>query len=253
MATRAKSNRPTYLLFVRHGMTPTTGKVLPGRAPGLHLSPAGRAEAGEVARRLGSLGSVRALYSSPIERAAETAEQISQVLGLPVEIEPGLNECDVGSWSGATLRTLRNRREWKVLVHHPSGFRFPGGESFIELQARMLSTVERLTTRHQGEVVVAVSHADPIKVALSGALGCPLDLCQRIVVGPCSTNVVAYGDGQPYVLAVNSFADPVLVGVPARRAKDARPGKGAPTAIADQPGSRGARGRARRTAKLSAR
>ena len=77
VAPSTANEEATYLLFVRHGTTPTTGKVLPGRAPGLHLSDAGRAEAGAVGTRLGELGSVRALYSSPMERAVETAEQIA--------------------------------------------------------------------------------------------------------------------------------------------------------------------------------
>jgi probable phosphoglycerate mutase len=204
----------TYLLLVRHGVTPTTGKVLPGRAPGLSLSDAGRAEAAEVGRRVGGLGKVRALYSSPMERALETAEQIVPFVGLPVEIEPDLIECDAGVWTGVGLRALRNRRDWKRLLANPSGFRFPGGESFIELQARVLAAAERLVARHRGGVVVAVSHADPIKVALASALGSPLDLLQRIEVGTCSVNVVAYGEGPPRVLTLNSFADPALVGVP---------------------------------------
>jgi len=203
------------VLYIRHATTPSTGKVLPGRAPGLHLTPEGRAAAGEVGRRLAGLRRVHAVYSSPMERAVETAEQIAPCVGLPVEIEPGLIECDFGTWTGAGLRALREKREWQLVLHHPSGFRFPGGESFVELQARVLSAVERWTARHQGEVVVAVSHADPIQVALASALGSPLDLFQRIAVGPCSTSVVAYGEGPPRVLAVNTFADPALVGVPA--------------------------------------
>jgi probable phosphoglycerate mutase len=214
VAPRAEAHSETYLLFVRHGTTPTTGKVLPGRAPGLHLAAQGRAEAAEVGRRLGDLGSVGALYSSPMERAMETAEEIASFVGLPVGVETELIECDFGAWTGAALRAMRAKREWKAVLYHPSGFRFPGGESFLELQARVLAAVERLVARHPGEVVVAVSHADPIKVALVSALGSPLDLFQRIVIGPCSTSIVAYGEGPPRVLALNSFAAPALVGVP---------------------------------------
>ncbi len=214
MVKSAERDKTTYLLFVRHGATASTGKVLPGRAPGLHLTPGGLAEAGEVGGRLGALGRVRALYSSPMERAVETAEKIAQSLGLPVEIESGLIECDFGDWTGMALRAASNKREWQLLLQCPTGFRFPAGESFPELQARVLAAVERLTTRHRGEVVVAVSHADPIKVALASALGAPLDLYQRMVVHPCSTSVVAYGAGPPRVLALNTFSDPARVGVP---------------------------------------
>ncbi|HEX8582667.1 MAG TPA: histidine phosphatase family protein, partial [Acidimicrobiales bacterium] len=79
-----------------------------------------------------------------------------------------------------------------------------GGESFPELQARMAGAVTRLRERHPGGVVVAVSHADPIKAAVADALGTHLDLFQRIVVSPCSVTAVAYGAGGPTVLTVNS-------------------------------------------------
>ncbi len=91
----------TLVLLVRHGETPTTGMVLPGRAPGLHLSERGRAQAERVAERLAGL-SVSALYSSPLERARETAEPTAAGTGLAVQREPGLLECDFGDWTGST-------------------------------------------------------------------------------------------------------------------------------------------------------
>src|SRR5271154_293665 len=92
--------RPTVVCFVRHGTTPTTGKVLPGRAKGLHLSEKGQQEAERAGERLATLGSVRAIYASPLERARETAKAISARVGLPVVIERGLLECDFGDWTG---------------------------------------------------------------------------------------------------------------------------------------------------------
>jgi probable phosphoglycerate mutase len=89
---------------------------------------------------------------------------------------------------------------------YPSGFRFPGGESFTEMQARITGAVARLVERHPGGVVIAVSHADPIKAAVADALGTHLDLFQRIVVSPCSVTTVAYGSGGPAVLTVNHTA-----------------------------------------------
>ena len=86
----------------------------------------------------------------------------------------------------------------------PSSFRFPNGESFTEMQNRMLKTVDKLVERHSGETVICVSHADPIKAILSSAIGTPLDLFQRIVVGPCSTSVVLYTKERPLVLTLNS-------------------------------------------------
>ncbi len=198
------------VLLVRHGLTPTTGKILPGRAPGLHLSAEGEAQAEGVAERIAEAsgdgpGGPKAVYASPLERTTETARPIARRLGLRVRSERGLLECDFGSWTGARLSTLARRPEWQQVQRWPSGFRFPGGESFLEMQARMAATIRRLAGQHAGETIIAVSHADPIKAAVASAAGTPLDLFQRLTVAPCSVTAVAYGS-TPHVLTVNSTA-----------------------------------------------
>jgi probable phosphoglycerate mutase len=199
------------VLLVRHGQTPTTGKVLPGRAPGLHLSDKGRGQADAVAERIAALQgpkrSVAAVYASPLERTRETAAPIAAALGLRVRRHKGLLECDFGDWTGGELKALAKTPEWRVVQRHPSGFRFPGGESFTEMQTRVVGAIDRLRAEHQGQTIVAVSHADPIKAALAHALGTHLDLFQRIVVSPCSVSAVLYGAEGPIVLAVNSTGD----------------------------------------------
>lgn len=197
------------VLLVRHGRTPTTGLVLPGRAAGLHLSDEGRAQADTVAGRIAELASGDrpgpvAVYASPLERTAETARPIARALGLRVRMDRGLLECDFGSWTGRELQALAKLPEWQQVQRWPSGFRFPGGESFLEMQARIAGTVARLVAHHPGETVVAVSHADPIKAVVAAAAGTHLDLFQRLVVSPCSVSALAYGPGGPAVLCVNS-------------------------------------------------
>src|SRR6476469_834925 len=104
-AETSPERQGTLLLLVRHGETPTTGMVLPGRAPGLHLSDRGRAQAERVAERLAGL-SVDALYSSPLERACETAEPTAARTGLAVKHDDGLLECDFGGWTGLAIADL---------------------------------------------------------------------------------------------------------------------------------------------------
>jgi probable phosphoglycerate mutase len=186
------------VLLVRHGKTPTTGKVLPGRAPGLHLSDEGRAQAEAVGARMAAMvASGRrapvAVYASPLERTMETARPIARQLGLRVRSDRGLLECEFGAWTGARLTSLAKKPEWRQVQQWPSGFRFPGGESFLEMQERMSSAM-------------AVSHADPIKAAVASAAGTPLDLFQRLVVSPCSVSALTFTAGGPHVLAVNSTA-----------------------------------------------
>jgi probable phosphoglycerate mutase len=193
--------------LVRHGRTPTTGTILPGRAAGLHLSDEGRAQAESAATRISALKKPPvAVYASPLERAMETAKPIASILGLRVRIERGLLECDFGQWTGAKLSTLRRRKEWRTVQGLPSAFRFPDGESFMEMQARILSTLDRLAARHPGETFVAVSHADPIKAAVAATAGIPLDLMQRLVVSTCSVTALVRGETAAAVLCMNDTA-----------------------------------------------
>jgi probable phosphomutase (TIGR03848 family) len=194
----------TTVILVRHGQTATTGKLLPGRAPGLHLADGGREQAERAAARIAELDKVDAVYASPLERARETAAPIAKARDLRTHVDRGLMECDFGDWTGAELAKLMKLPEWGTVQRAPSTFRFPGGESFSEMQHRIVSTIDRLRAAHPGGTIVCVSHADPIKAAVAHALGTHLDLFQRIVISTCAISVVVYGGGGPTVLAVNS-------------------------------------------------
>jgi probable phosphoglycerate mutase len=206
MASKKKQAPPssTLLLLVRHGQTPTTGKVLPGRAAGLHLADAGLEQARRVAERIRELPKVDAVYASPLERTRQTAEPIARAVGKRITAHKGLLECDFGDWTGAKLADLMKKPEWATVQRSPSTFRFPNGESFTEMQTRMVSALDDIRSRHPGGTVVCVSHADPIKAAVAHAMGTHLDLFQRIVIGTCSVSAVAYSPFGPVVLTVNS-------------------------------------------------
>jgi probable phosphoglycerate mutase len=202
MAQAKKKQAPpssTLILLVRHGQTPTTGKILPGRAAGLHLAEAGVAQAHRVAERISELPRVDAIYAS-----RETAAPIAKALKQRVKIDKGLLECEFGDWTGAELGKLMKKPEWSTVQKAPSTFRFPGGESFTEMQTRMVTALDRIRSAHPGGTVVCVSHADPIKAAVAHAMGTHLDLFQRIVIGTCSVSAIAYSHHGPIVLTVNS-------------------------------------------------
>ena len=207
MPRTAARPRPTVVLLVRHGHTPTTGKLLPGRAPGLHLSETGQAQAKAVGERIAALPKVEAIYASPLDRTKETAGAIAAARNMKVTLDKGLLEADIGDWTGQDFKTVRKAPEWKIVHTYPSGFRFPGGESFVEMQTRIVAALDRLRNAHPGQTIVAVSHADPIKAAVAHALGTHLDLFQRIVISPCSITAIAYGDGGPMVLSVNTTSE----------------------------------------------
>ena len=211
--TSSRSSRPTpdatTVILVRHGNTPTTGKVLPGRAKGLHLSEVGHSQAQAAADRIAGLKRVDAVYCSPLERARETAAPIGRVRGLRPTVDRGLLECDFGEWTGAELASLMKLPEWSTVQRAPSTFRFPGGESFTEMQVRIVSAIDRLRQAHPGGTVVCVSHADPIKAAVAHAVGTHLDLFQRIVISTCSISAISFSSHGPAVLAINSTGGPI--------------------------------------------
>lgn len=190
--------------MVRHGKTPSTGKLLPGRAKGLHLSDTGKQEALDVAQRLSNLKNVSAIYASPLERARETAAPTAKLLNQKVIINKGLFECDFGDWTGKELSKLMKLPEWSTVQRAPSTFRFPNGESFTQMQTRITSTLDALRVKHSGGTVICFSHADPIKAAVAHAIGTHLDLFQRIVISTCSVSAVSYSGFGPVVLTVNS-------------------------------------------------
>lgn len=205
MASKTKPPKPTTILLVRHGTTPTTGQSLPGRAPGLHLADEGVRQAERAGERLAELVRVDALYCSPLERTRETAAPIGRAIGLRPKVERGLLECDFGDWTGAKLKDLFKLPEWRTVQKAPSTFRFPNGESFIEMQVRIVGALDRLRERHPGGTIVCVSHADPIKAAVAHAMGTHLDLFQRIVISPCSISAFAWSADGPVALTVNSI------------------------------------------------
>jgi probable phosphomutase (TIGR03848 family) len=179
---------PTRLVLARHAVTPQTGPMLSGRAPGIDLSDTGREQAAALGERLAGLP-VAVVYASPIERTTQTAEAVARHHGLTVQPLPGVIEADYGEWTGGQLKDLAKTELWKTVQRAPSRARFPGGESMAEMQSRMVTALEAVVARHPGELVVVVSHADPIKAAIAHYTGVHLDLFQRIVVSPASVTV----------------------------------------------------------------
>jgi probable phosphoglycerate mutase len=172
-------------VLARHAVTAQTGPLLSGRAPGIDLSEDGRRQAEALGERLAPLP-VAAVYASPIERTTQTAQAVAARHGLDVQALPGVLEADYGEWTGQKLVDLAKTDLWKVVQRAPSRAAFPGGESLAAMQARMVAALDALVVEHPGDLLVVVSHADPIKAAIAHYTGVHLDLFQRIVVSPAS-------------------------------------------------------------------
>jgi probable phosphomutase (TIGR03848 family) len=193
------------LLLIRHGENDfvKTGK-LPGRLPGIHLNEKGQKQAAALGEALRDIP-IKAIYSSPLERALETAEPIAKARNLPIIQEPDLRDSDVGKWQGKSLKVLRLTNAWKVVQNAPSRFQFPEGESFIELQTRIANALENIIRKHNKpkHIVAAVFHADPIKLAVSHFLGLPLDHFQRLGCDTGSVAVLHVNETGAHLLKLN--------------------------------------------------
>lgn len=193
------------LLLIRHGENEfvKTGK-LPGHLPGIHLNERGQKQAQALGEALKDVP-LKAIYSSPLERAMETAEPIAAVHQLEIVQEAGLRDANVGKWEGKSLKVLRLTNAWKVVQHSPSRFQFPEGESFIDLQTRIANALEGIVKKHNKpkDIIAVVFHADPIKLAIAHFLGLPLDHFQRLSCDTGSVSALYVGEMGANLIKLN--------------------------------------------------
>lgn len=193
-----------YILLVRHGQNDWVKKNrLAGWTPGVHLNEEGQKQVEALAERL-SQWPIKAIYSSPLERCMETAAALAQPHQLEAAPLETVGEVRYGDWEGKKIKKLAKNKAWHTVQHYPSRFRFPGGESFLEVQQRAVEAIESLNAEHQKEIIVIVSHADVIKLVLAYYMGTHIDLFQRIGLSTASVSVLALGEnGIVRVLRVN--------------------------------------------------
>jgi probable phosphomutase (TIGR03848 family) len=194
----------TTLVLVRHAENDwvKSGK-LAGWTPEVHLNDEGKRQADLLGQRLAT-ARLQEIYSSPLERATETATAIiSHYPSKALHIEEALGEAHYGRWTGESLRKLARTRLWQVVQTHPSRAQFPGGEALLEMQARALSAIERIADAYPHGVVAVVSHGDVIKSIVAHYAGMHLDMFQRLMIAPASMSVVHLGRHGPVIMSMN--------------------------------------------------
>jgi probable phosphoglycerate mutase len=191
------------LLLIRHGENDYLKKnKLPGHIPGILLNERGHEQAADLAQTLSKLP-IKAIYSSPLERAVETAEPLAQSLGLEIQLRPDLTDTDVGEWEGRSWKSLGRTRIWKVIQQSPSQFQFPSGETFVQVQKRVVATLDAIVCTHADELIAVFFHADPIKLAVAHYLGLPLDNFQRLTANTGSVTILNIHNSAAKLLALN--------------------------------------------------
>jgi probable phosphomutase (TIGR03848 family) len=188
------------VILVRHGEHDyLKNGILAGRLPGIHLNENGKKQAIKVGKLLSHFP-IKAIYSSPLERAMETAQAIASYFKLDVVVRKPLLEMDYGEWQGQDIKNLRDRSSWETIQNLPSEFCFPGGESFNAAQQRIANEIKGLSKNlGKREMIVVVSHSDMIKLAICYYLNIHLDAFQRITISPASLTCLTI-DGKDYTL-----------------------------------------------------
>ena len=196
----------TTFLLIRHGETDANGKWLAGWTPGLHLNARGRRQAEYLAEVLAT-PVITAVYTSPLERALETAEPIARRHGLSPRPVQDLGELLFGDWEGMSFVELDGREDWRRFNTCRGNVRPPGGELMMESQVRMARQLECLAKRHPHEQIGLVSHGDPLRSLIAYCLGIPLDLMLRFEISPGSLSVVQSEPWGACVLSLNQTGE----------------------------------------------
>jgi broad specificity phosphatase PhoE len=179
----------TTFLLVRHASHDLLGKALAGRASGVVLNAQGRDEAAAIAECLSQIH-IDAIYTSPRERARETADALAQRLKTSARIDSALDEIDFGDWTGRAFGELSADPKWDEWVHHRSVARPPNGEAFVDVQRRVVAGMGRLLREHSAQTLALFSHGDVIKAALAHYLRASLDDLERFDIAPASVSVI---------------------------------------------------------------
>ena len=192
----------TRFLLLRHAAHDWIGRGVPGRMPDVALNAQGQREAAGLAARL-QLREIDAIYSSPQQRAQETAAPMATARDLPIQRADAFAEIEFGDWSGKSFQQLDLEPEWRVWVERRSAAAPPGGETLAQVRERAMAGIEQLRRAHPDQSVLVVSHGDVIKVVLAEVLGLSLDHLERFDIAPASLSIIDSAPGWSQVKLVN--------------------------------------------------
>jgi broad specificity phosphatase PhoE len=206
MSATSENLSYTRLILVRHGETAANREFRYIGTRDDELSEHGLAQVEQLAETLASLP-LAAVYSSPLRRTMTTAAAIAAHHPLTVQAVIGLREGDFGVWEGMSRAEVMARSpedarrlcDWE----RDTNCAPPEGESFADVQTRVVATVEALSQVHAGQTIVLVSHVGPIKVLLCHALGTPLSSLFHMFLDPATISVIDWQQSRPLMRLFN--------------------------------------------------
>ena len=196
----------TAVLLIRHGDNDVVGKRLAGRTPGIHLNEKGRQQAEELVHMLADVP-IQAIYSSPMERAVETATPLAAERGLEVHTTAGILEVDYGRWQGKTFKQLQRYKLWDTVLNTPAEVRFPDGETLGEVQARAFAEVNAIVSQYgEGDVVAFFSHGDVIRLLLAKFMNIQINDYQRLTIQTGAVSMLYLSEKHTFLMHVNQVS-----------------------------------------------
>ena len=188
----------TILFLLRHGATDNNlarPPKLQGRGVDCGLSEEGRGQARRAASFLARFP-LAAVYASPLKRSQETARPIAACHGLPVTIDAGIIEVDVGEWEGRSWVDIEREEgdAYRDFIRDPGRHGYRGGENLEQVQARAVPALTQLAQRHRGEAIAVVAHNVVNRCFLAHLLGVPLSRARALTQDNGGINVLRFRD-----------------------------------------------------------
>ncbi len=206
-----RSEPPVSTVLLRHGQTPLSAERRFAGSGDIDLTELGARQAKAAAQRLARRGddaAIGAIVTSPLLRARRTAQEAARATGAPLLVEADFRETDFGAWEGLTFAEAEQKwpAEMAAWLADP-GTAPPGGESFTEVDRRVMAALDRLLARYAGATVLVVSHVTPMKTLVRRALLAPIEALYRMHLDVASLcEVDWYSDGPAVVRSLNDTA-----------------------------------------------
>jgi 2,3-bisphosphoglycerate-dependent phosphoglycerate mutase len=195
------------IIFLRHGQAENnTKKILAGRTPGINLTEEGKMQAKQAGDMLKPLN-ISAIYSSPIDRAMQTAEIVGKHCDVKPILDDRLIELDMGKFTMMPYDEIFASHGNVFLKFYEGSLEIShnGVESFAEVQKRVFDIVDFVKNKHKGENVVLVTHMDPIKAMIGKVLSLKPEILFQLIIANASLNIFKYDDQNFYLSSINSM------------------------------------------------